>query len=127
LWVGGGTIFGPTPRRYDVKLTKKMRRRAMLSALSDRAAGDQLVVLDRVGFERPKTQAAAALLARLGIAGSALIVVGSDEWSDATRKSFRNLPGVKCVSSAGVNVYEVLRHERLVLTQSALREIEERA
>jgi large subunit ribosomal protein L4 len=126
LWVGGGTMFGPQPRSYDVKLTKKMRRGALRSALSDRARNDQLVVLDRMGFSEPKTSVAASLLRRIGIGRSALVVVAAEEMDEATQKSFRNLPGVKCVSSQGANVYDVLRHETLVLTQAALSEIGER-
>ena len=127
LWVGGGTVFGPKPRQYDRKLTKKMRRRALISALSDRARGDHVIVLDRIGFSEPKTKAAAAFVERLGLQGTALIVVGETEFDEAIRKSFRNLPGITCVGSLGVNVYDVMRHDTLVLTQAAVSEIGERA
>ncbi|UCF10473.1 MAG: 50S ribosomal protein L4 [Candidatus Bipolaricaulota bacterium] len=126
LWVGGGITFGPRPRNYDLKLTKKMRRRALTSALSDRAQEDRVILLDRVSFEEPKTKAAIALIGRLEIDGTALFVVGRDEFSPATTKSFRNLPGISCVVSDGLNAYDVLRHETLVVTQTAVAELGER-
>ena len=127
VWVGGGTVFGPKPRSYDVRLTKKMRWRALTAALSDRANEGRVIVLDRVGFDAPKTKAAVELLGRLGIEGSALIVVGRDEMARAAKKSFSNLENVKCIASGGLNVYDVIRHATLVLTEAAVREIEERA
>jgi large subunit ribosomal protein L4 len=126
LWVGGGTMFGPKPRSYERKLTKKMRRRALTSALTDRAQEERVVVLDHVSFEEPKTKAAVALIERLEIEGTALFVVGREELVPATSKSFRNLPGVTCVVSDALNAYDILRHETLVVTQAAMAELGER-
>jgi large subunit ribosomal protein L4 len=126
LWPGGGTVFGPKPRSYGIKLTKKMRRSALRSALSDRAQSGRVVVLDRIAFDEPKTVQAISLLDRVGIEGSALVVVGSEEYGRPVKKSFSNLQHVKCLACAGINVYDVLRHESLVLTQQALDELEER-
>jgi len=123
LWVGGGTTFGPKPRDYSMNLTKKMRAGALVSALSDRAQEGRVVLVDRMGFEEPKTKRAVALLARLGVSGSALIVVSSSEYDRAVKKSFTNLRYVKCIAGCGVNVYDVLRHDFLVMTVGAVEEL----
>ncbi len=123
LWVGGGTVFGPKPRSYAMGLTKKMRAGALVSALSDRAQEGRVILVDRMAFEEPKTKVAAALLGRLGIVGSALVVVGTSEFGRAVKKSFANLPYVKCIAGSGVNVYDVLRHEYLVMTTGAVEEL----
>jgi len=126
LWVGGGTTFGPRPRSYETKLTRKMKQGALCSALSDRAREERLTLVDRIGFDEPKTKAAVALLNRLGLSGSTLVVVGSAEYNRPVKKSFTNLPRVKCIACGGVNVYDVLRHDDLLMTVSAVDELEER-
>ncbi len=126
LWVGGGTMFGPKPRSYEMKLPKKMRRGALVSALSDRARDGKVVMLDQMAFEEPKTKAALALLERMEVGKNALVVVSQDEYGRAAKKSFTNLPYVKCISSEGLNVYDVLRHEQLVITRGAVKDLQER-
>jgi len=126
LWVGGGTVFGPRPRSYEIKLTKKMKRGALVSALSDRAKDGRVVLIDKISFDEPKTKAAVALLDRLGLSGSTLVVVGADECVSVVRKSFANLPRVKCIPSQGINVYDIIRHENLLLTLSAVEELKGR-
>ncbi len=126
LWVGGGTIFGPKPRSYEMKLTKRMRFGALVSALSDRAQEGRVVLVDRLAFDEPKTKAAVALLERLGVGDSALVVVSGAEYARPVRKSFTNLPCVKCISEAGLNVYDILRHDHLVLTAGAVEELQGR-
>jgi len=126
LWAGGGTVFGPKPRSYTVKLTKKMRGNALRSALSDRGQAGKVIVVDRIAFDGPKTAQAVALLERLGVEKSALVVVGSDEYGRAVKKSFSNLQDAKCLACAGINVYDILRHDELVITRGALDELEER-
>jgi large subunit ribosomal protein L4 len=123
LWVGGGTVFGPKPRSYAMNLTKKMRAGALLSALSDRAQEGRVVLVDRMAFDEPKTKAAVALLGRLGVQGSALIVVSSSEYGRTVKKSFTNLRYVKCIAGCGINVYDVLRHDHLVMTVGAVEEL----
>jgi len=126
LWVGGGVTFGPKPRSYHLKLTKKMRQGALTSALSDRAHEGKVVLLDRMGFEEPKTKAAISLLNRLQMTTTTLMVVAADEYNRPVKKSFSNLPRIKCLACVGVNVYDVLRHEKLVFTLGALDELKER-
>ncbi len=126
LWVGGGTTFGPKPRSYETKLTRKMKQGALFSALSDRAGEERLTLIDRIGFEEPKTKTAVELLNRLGLSGSVLVVVGSSEYQRPIKKSFTNLPRVKCIACGGVNVYDILRHDHLLMTVGAVEELEER-
>jgi large subunit ribosomal protein L4 len=126
LWVGGGTTFGPKPRSYRMKLPKRMRKGALASALSDRAKNGKVVLIDRIEFQEPKTKAAVALLERLGMTESTLVVVRSTEYERAVKKSFTNLHRVKCIACAGINVYDVLRHDALLLTVGAAQELTER-
>ncbi len=126
LWVGGGTVFGPKPRSYEIKLPKKMRKRALASALSDRAGSGKIVLVDRAGFTEPKTKRAIELLNRLGMVTSTLVVVSREEYNLPVKKSFSNIPQVKCLATPGLNVYDILRHEGLVLTLGALEELKTR-
>jgi len=90
IWRGGGVALGPKPRKYDQKTPKKMKRLALRSALSDRAADDKVVVVSAWDFDAPSTKGAAAALGALGVEGRALVVLSPD---DVTAwKSFRNLP-----------------------------------
>jgi len=123
LWVGGGTTFGPKPRSYEMDLTKKMRAGALVSALSDRAGDGHVILIDRIGFDEPKTKSAVALLQRMGVEGSTLIVVGSAEYGRAVKKSFTNLRYVKCIAGCGINVYDILRHDTLIMTAGAVEEL----
>lgn len=126
LWVGGGTVFGPKPKTYHIKLTKKMLHGALVSAMSDRAAGGNVALIDRLAFEAPKTRQALDLLEKLGMHSSTLVVVGNGEYNRAVKKSFSNIPRVKCLASAGLNVYDILRYDGLVMTAEALDELKER-
>jgi large subunit ribosomal protein L4 len=126
LWVGGGTMFGPKPRSYETKLTKKMRQGALRSALSDRAGDGNVTLIDKIAFGEPKTKAAVELLARFELPESTLVVVSTEEYGRTMRKSFTNLQHAKCIASGGLNVYDILRHEHLLLTSGAVEELKER-
>jgi large subunit ribosomal protein L4 len=95
-----------------------MIRLALCSALSDRAAGERVAVVDEWGFESPRTKDAATALAALGIAGKALVVLDPGDLDAAY--SFRNLPGVHIISAAELNAYDVLRHDWVVFTDATL-------
>ena len=127
IWVGGGTTFGPQPREYEYKLPKKMRRQALVSAIRDRFQSDRVKILDRIEFpEGPKTKAAIALLERLELPWeerSVLVVVSGEEFGIPVKKSFSNLPKVECMPAMSVHTYDILKHEWLVLTAGALREL----
>jgi len=126
LWVGGGTVFGPKPRSYETKLTKKMKQGALVSALSDRANEGRVVLLDRLAFDEPKTKAAASLLDRLDLSDKTLVVVATSEYTRSAKKSFSNLQRAKCIGVGGINVYDILRHENLLMTEAAVDELKER-
>lgn len=133
LWRKGGVTFGPKPKEYDYELPKKMRRRALQSALIVKLQDSQLGVLDRVGFEKPKTKEGLHLLARIGFPkgedkfkSAVLLVVSQSEYGLPVKKTFSNLSWAKCVESGGVTVYDILKYEHLLLTQQALSELEAR-
>jgi large subunit ribosomal protein L4 len=118
LWSGGGVALGPKPRSYKQRTPKKMIRLALLSALSDRAADDKVIVVKEWGIEAPSTKAAVALLDALGVTGRALVVLGIEE--EAAAKSFRNLPNVHCILNAELNAYDVLVSDYVVFTPETL-------
>jgi large subunit ribosomal protein L4 len=118
IWSGGGVAHGPKPRSYKQRTPKKMIRLALLSALSDRAADDKVIVVKEWGIEAPSTKAAVALLDALGVTGRALVVLGIEE--EAAAKSFRNLPNVHCILNAELNAYDVLVSDYVVFTPETL-------
>ena len=118
IWSGGGVALGPKPRSYKQRTPKKMIRLALLSALSDRANLDQVVVVDGWGFEQASTKAAAALLEAVGVTGRALVVLGPDE--ELAALSFRNLPNVHVILNAELNAYDVLCSDFVVFTPETL-------
>ncbi|MGD9997721.1 MAG: 50S ribosomal protein L4 [Ilumatobacteraceae bacterium] len=115
---GGGVALGPKPRSYEQRTPKKMISLALRSALSDRAAEGKVVVVDDWGFDAPKTKAARAALASLGIEGRALVVVDRDD--ENTIKSFLNLQEVQLIERRELNAYDVLCNEYLVFSKSTL-------
>lgn len=115
--VGGGTVFGPTPRSYSYKLPKKVRRLALKSALSTKVQEDSLVVLDGITIEAPKTKEVVAMLSSLNVDAKALIVTA--EKDAVLAKSANNLPNVKVVTVSEVNVLDLLTHDKLILTKEA--------
>jgi len=125
IWVGGGITFGPQPKEYRYKLPQKMRKQALASAIRDRYQNERLVLIDKLEFERPKTKEALRILEQLGIPQdeTLLVIVSMEENAVPVRTSFRNLPGVTCAPATGVHAYEVLKHERLLITSRALKEL----
>jgi large subunit ribosomal protein L4 len=117
-WVGGGVALGPKPRSYEQRTPKKMIRLALRSALSDRAAEGKVALVDRFGFEVPKTKDALAALRALGLEGTVLVVLAPEE--AAAAKSFANLPEVQVVAASELNAYDVVRNDWLVFTDATL-------
>ncbi|MBO8172764.1 MAG: 50S ribosomal protein L4 [Bacillaceae bacterium] len=122
-WVGGGVVFGPQPRDYGYKLPKKVRRLAMKSALSSKVKNDEIVVLEDLKLDAPKTKEMAGILKNLNADNKALIVLS--EFDENVVLSARNIPGVTLVDAAGINVLDVLNHDKLVITQEAVQKVEE--
>ncbi len=121
LWVGGGTIFGPQPRDYSYRLPKKARRSALLSTLSLKNREGKLIVVEKIELSETKTKLMRQMLADLKVE-SALIVLG--ESTRDIELATRNLPNAKVLRVDGLNVYDILRHEHLILTAQALQAIE---
>ena len=121
---GGGVVFGPTPRSYEHKLPKKVRKLALKTALSAKQAEGKLVVVDTAELKAPKTADLNKKLAALGW-GSALVIDGAE-----VNKNFAlaagNIVGIDVLPSQGANVYDILRHDTLVLTQDAVTKLQER-
>lgn len=124
LWVGGGTIFGPTPRSYAKSMNRKERQLAVKSALSEKLRAGELVVLDTIAFAAPKTKDCVKMLAAFKSEGKALIVDG-DASAANTILSARNIPGVKAMATEGINIYDLVHYTKLFVTKSAVEKIEE--
>jgi large subunit ribosomal protein L4 len=120
---GGAIIFGPHPRDYSKALPKKMRQLAIRCVLSTKASDKTIKILDELKLDAPKTKDMAQLLKTLDIQKSVVIALHGNE--ENVLKSTRNLPGVKTLPARQLNVVDMLAHESLVMTETALREIEE--
>lgn len=123
LWRGGGTVFGPKPRSYAYTLPKKVRRLALKMALSSKLKSGRLVILDSYPQGTPKTKEFVQVLKNFDIT-KALFV--TPERHEVLELSARNVPYVQVLPTAGLNVYDILRHEHLVLLSPAVAQIEAR-
>lgn len=124
LWVGGGTVFGSTPRSHAKDMTRKARQLAVKSALSEKLRANELIVVDAINFDAPKTKEVVKFLAAFNVDGKALIVDGGTA-SENTVLSARNIPGVKAYAPSGLNIYDIVHYTKLFLTQDAVKKIEE--
>jgi len=123
LQPGGGQNFGPQPRSYAERTPKEMVRGALRSALSDRVKAAKVVVLDKLTFAKPKTQEAEKVLKDSFKLENALVVTNPDQ---NVELSIRNLKGMKVLRTEGINVYDIVKHDWLVLTQDAVKALETR-
>ena len=123
LWRGGGVVFGPKPRSYAYKVPKKVRRLALKMALSSKLANGQLLILDQYPFEAPKTKEFVKVLENLQVDKALFIIAGEDE---VLTLSSRNVPYTQVMRTEGLNVYDILKYEYLVVFQPAISQIEER-
>lgn len=121
--VGGGTVFGPSPRDYSIPVPKKVRRGALRSAVSLRLREEQLIVLDKIELDEIKTSGLVDILGQLE-AERALIVEGKE--NQTVSLSARNLAKCKVLPVEGLNVYDVLNHEQLILTEQTAKDLEAR-
>ena len=124
LWTGGGTVFGPSPRHYILKVNRKARRAALRSALSLHAERGSLFGLDAAAFDAPSTKRAAGLLADVR-AGSTLVVLSGEEANAA--KSFRNLEGVVVLAAENAGIADIVRPATMVASQAAVDALAARA
>ena len=123
IWVGGGTVFGPTPRSYAFRMPRKQRRLAIKCALSDKVQSGDFVVLENLDFAAPKTKDVVKMLNDFSVDKKVLLVTA--ETVENVEKSSRNIPGVKAISSCRLNVYDILNHNKLFITKDAITRIEE--
>ncbi len=122
VWRGGGTIHGPHPRDYEMRIPKKVRRLALKMALTQKLIDNELTVLDALLFERIKTKDFVEILNRFEFHKTLVVLPQSDE---AVEKSARNIPNVKVLRSEGINVYDLLNYHNVLLTQETIAKIEE--
>jgi len=122
-WIKGGIIFGPKPRDYSYTIPKKVRRLAMKSALSTKLIDSNLIVLDKINFDEIKTKSMLKVLSNLNANNTALVVL--NEKNDAVEKSSRNIRGVKTARVNTINVFDLLKFEKLIVTKAAVEKIQE--
>jgi large subunit ribosomal protein L4 len=124
-YAGGGVVFGPVPRGYSHKLPKKMRRAALLSALSQRLQESAMTVVDDLQVEGFKTKRIVEILGSLGLSDASVLIV-IDDPNPTVEASARNIPRVGVLRSEGLNVHDLLRHQHLLITKAAIEKLEAR-
>ena len=121
-WRHGGVVFAPKPRDYTIRVNKKVKRLAMKSALSSKVEGNELIVFDALNIEAPKTKEMVKVLKAVDV-NKALIVLADKD--DAVERASANIEGVKTTLVGTLNVYEILKYEKLILTKASVEKIEE--
>ena len=125
LWVGGGTVFGPHPRSYAFRMPRKQRRLAIKSALTAKLQDGEIIVLDSINFDVPKTKSILKLMSDFNVAEKKILIVTADMLENV-EKSARNITGVKAIpASSSLNVYDLLYHDKVFVTKEAITRIEE--
>ena len=122
-WVGGGVVFGPTPRSYSYKLPRKVRRLALHSVLSQKVQENNLVVVDALSFDAPATKEFKSVLAGLNVSEKTLLIL--EGANSNTYLSARNIPNVKVIDDYNVNVLDVVTYDKVIITKAALSTVEE--
>lgn len=123
IWVGGGTVFGPSPRSYAFRMPRKQRRLAIKCALSDKVQSGDFIVLESLEFEAARTKSMVKMLGDFGFDKKTLLITAEE--NENVERSSRNIPGVKAINSGGLNVYDILNHNKLFITKEAITRIEE--
>lgn len=122
-YIGGGIIFGPKPRDYNYTIPKKVRRLAMKSALSSKLLDNHLVIVDEIKFSEIKTKHMVSMLAKLKVENSALLIM--EDKNDIVERSARNLIGLKTARVNTINVFDLLKFEKMIVTRAAIEKIQE--
>ncbi len=123
LWRGGGVIFGPTPRNYNIKINKKERKKSFNDALLQRIEDNGLVVVDNLEFDKPKTKDAVAVLKKLGV-NKALIIL--DNNMENAYLSMRNIDGIEIRNISSLNTYDLLKFRKIVIPKSIIEKVNRR-
>ena len=121
-WIKGGIVFGPKPRDFRISVPKSMRKVAMKSALTSKVQENQMIILESLNFETPKTKDIIQMLKALE-ANKALIITA--ESNEVVYKSARNIQGINIIPANNINVYDLLKYEKLIITKEAVSKIEE--
>ena len=121
-WRHGGVVFAPKPRDYTIRVNKKVKRLAMKSALSSKVEGNEVIVFDALNIEAPKTKEMVKVLKAVDV-NKALIVLADKD--DTVERASANIEGVKTTLVGTLNVYEILKYEKLILTKASVEKIEE--
>jgi large subunit ribosomal protein L4 len=124
LWRGGGVVFGPKPRDFTKKVNKKTKRLALQKAISDRLSAGEVIVVDEIKLQNPKTKEFLALLKNLNLTSDLLVVV--DKPDDKLILATRNIPDLEVVDAATVNVYQILLHEKILFSKPGFELFEKR-
>jgi large subunit ribosomal protein L4 len=124
LWRGGGTVFGPKPRDYSYNLPKKVKKLALMTALSAKLSDGEFVIIDDLSIEKPRTKEIIVALKNLGLTGKSVLIV-LPEKDNTIALSARNVPGVGITRAADLNIYDVIAHNILLMTKEAVIRLEE--
>jgi large subunit ribosomal protein L4 len=124
LWRGGGVVFGPQPRDYSYKLPKKMKRLALMAALNEKFLTGEIVVINELFIEKPKTKEMISILNNLGLNDKSVLIV-LPERDNIIMLSARNIPNVNVARAADLNTYDVITHNTLLMTKEAIIKLEE--
>lgn len=122
-WIKGGIVLGPKPRSYRYTLPKKVKRLALKSALSSKVSENEIIVLDKLNFDVIKTKQMVEVLKNLKIEGTAVVLIADK--NDNIERSASNIPGVKTLLANTINVYDLVKHNKLIITKDAVSKVEE--
>lgn len=123
LWIGGGTVFGPSPRSYYKAMPRKARRLAVKSALSEKVYNNDLIVMEELTLAAPKTKEVLNILNNFEVGDAKVLFITEGDVN--VEKSARNIQGVKALASTGLNIFDLLHHDKLFITKGAVAQIEE--
>lgn len=123
IWTGGGVTFAPKPRDYSYKIPKKVKRLALKSALTSKVQNNEMIVIDEIKFDAPKTKNMVELLAKVNAEKKALIVLDTNDKN--VIKSASNIPNVETALVNTINVYDILKYDSFIITKEAVRKVEE--
>lgn len=117
IWRGGGVVFGPHPRDYSYNVPRKAKKAALKYSLNAKLKDEEMVIVDGLALENPKTKEFAAILSRLKVSGKALVVLAARD--ENIERAARNIPGVTIETADNLNAYDVLLHDKLIITKEA--------
>ncbi len=122
-WIKGGIVLGPKPRSYRYTLPKKVKRLALKSVLSSKVSENEIIVLDSLNFDKIKTKQMAEVLKNLKIEGTAVVLIADK--NENVERSANNIPGIKTLLANTINVYDIVKHNKLIITKDAVSKVEE--